>query len=40
MFSMLPHSTLTVKVLYKVLSLKLNCTYTNYIEAADIFSAC
>ena len=34
MFSGLPHSTLTVQILYKLYSLQLNCTYSNYTEAA------
>ena len=39
MFSVLPHSTLTVQILYKLYSLQLNCTYSNYTEAAATCSA-
>ena len=34
MFSVLPYSTYTVQILYKMYSLRLNCTYSNYTEAA------
>jgi hypothetical protein len=33
-FSVLPHGTFTVQILYKLYSLQLNCTYSNYTEAA------
>jgi len=39
MFSTLPHSTFTVQILYKLYSVQLNCTYSNYTEAADKYSA-
>ena len=34
MFSVLVHSTFTVQILYKLYSVQLNCTYSNYTEAA------
>ena len=40
MFSVLPYSTFTVQILYKLYSLQLNCTYSNYTEAAATYSAC
>ena len=39
MFSVLPHSTFTVQILYKLYSLKLNCTYCNCSEAPATCSA-
>ena len=39
MFSVWPHSTFTVQILYKLYSLQLNCTYSNYTEAAATCSA-
>ena len=33
------HSTFTVQILYKLYSLQLNCTYSNYTEAAATCSA-
>ena len=39
MFSVLPHSAFTVQILYKLYSLQLNCTYSNYTEAAATCSA-
>ena len=39
MLSVLPHSTFTVQILYKLYSLQLNCTYSNYTEAAATCSA-
>jgi len=39
MFSVLLHSTFTVQILYKLYSLQLNCTYSNYTEAAATYSA-
>ena len=39
MFSVLPHSTLTAQILYKLYTLQLNCTYSNYTEAAATCSA-
>jgi hypothetical protein len=39
MFSALLHSTFTVQILYKLYSLQLNCTYSNYTEAAATCSA-
>jgi len=39
MLSALLHSTFTVPVLYKLYSLQLNCTYSNYTEAAPTCSA-
>ena len=40
MFSVLPHSTFTVQILYKLYSLQLNCTYSNYTECGVTCSAC
>ena len=40
MFSVLLYSTFTVQLLYKLYSLPLKCTYSNYTEAAAICSAC
>ena len=37
--SVLPHSTFTLQILYKLYSLQLNCTYINYTEAAATCSA-
>ena len=34
-----PHSRFTVEILYKLYSLQLNCTYSNYTEAAVTCSA-
>jgi hypothetical protein len=39
MFSVLPHSTFTVQILYKLYSHQLNCTYSNYTQAAAPCSA-
>ena len=39
MFSVLPHSTFAVQIQYKLYSLQLNCTYTNYTEAVAACSA-
>ena len=39
MFSVLQHNTFTVQILYKLYSLYLNCTYSNYTEAAATCSA-
>jgi hypothetical protein len=39
MLSVLPHSTFTVQILYKLYSLQLNCTYNNYTQAAGTRSA-
>ena len=39
MFSALMYSTFTVQILYKLYSLQLNCTYSNYTEAAATCSA-
>jgi len=39
MLNVLPHSTFTVQILYKLHSLQLNCTYSNYTEAAATCSA-
>ena len=38
-FSVLPHSTFTVQIVYKLYNLTLKCTYSNYIEAAVTWSA-
>ena len=40
MSSVLLHSTFTVQILYKLYSLQLNCTYSNYTEAATTCFAC
>ena len=37
--SVLLHSTFTVQILYKLYSLQLNCTYSNYTEGAATCSA-
>ena len=39
MFSVLPHNTNTEQILYTLYSLQLNCTYSNYTEAAATCSA-
>ena len=39
MFSVLLYSTVTVQILYSLYSLQLNCTYSNYTEAAATCSA-
>ena len=39
MFSVLLYSTFTVQIMYKLYSLQLNCTYSNYAEAAATCSA-
>ena len=39
MFSVLLHSICTVQILNKLYSLQLNCTYSNYTEAAATCSA-
>ena len=39
MCSVIPHSIFTVQILYKLYSLELNCTYSNYTEAAATCSA-
>jgi len=39
MLSVLLYSTFTVQILYKLYSLQLNCTYSNYTEAAVTCSA-
>jgi hypothetical protein len=39
MLSILLYSTFTVQILYKLYSLQLNCTYSNYTEAAATCSA-
>jgi len=39
MFTAQQHSKFTVEILYKLYSLQLNCTYSNYTEAAATFSA-
>jgi hypothetical protein len=39
MLSVLPQSTFTLHILYKMCSLQLNCTYSNYTEAAATSSA-
>jgi len=36
---LLNHSTFTVQILYKLYSLQLNCTYTDYTEVAATCSA-
>ena len=38
-FSVLLHSTFTVQIQYKLYNVKLNCTYSNYIEAAATCTA-
>ena len=39
MLSVLPHSTFPVQILYKLYSVHLNCTYSNYTQAAATCSA-
>ena len=39
MLSVVTHSTFTVQILYKLYSVQLNCTYSNYTEAAATCSA-
>jgi hypothetical protein len=39
LLSVLLYSTFTVQILYKLYSLQLNCTYSNYTEAAATCSA-
>ena len=39
MFSVLLYSTFAIKILYKLYSLQLNCTYSNYTESAATCSA-
>ena len=39
MFSVLLYSIITVQILYRLYSLQLNCTYSNYTEAAATCSA-
>ena len=39
MLSVLLYSMFTVQILYKLYSLQLNCTYSNYTEAAATCSA-
>ena len=39
MFSVLPHKTFTVQILYKQYRLQLNCTYSNYTDDATTSSA-
>jgi len=39
MFSVLRHSTFTVQILYKLYSVQLNCTYSNYAHAVATCSA-
>jgi len=39
MLSVLLYSTFTVQILHKLYSLQLNCTYSNYTEAATTCSA-
>jgi len=39
MFSVLLYSTFTVQILYKLYILQLNCTYSNYTQAAATCSA-
>ena len=39
MLSVLPHSTFSLQILYKLYSLQPNCTYSNYTEAAATCSA-
>ena len=39
MFSVLEHSTFIVEILYKLYSVQLNCTYSNYTETAATCSA-
>ena len=39
MLSVLLYSTFTVQILYKLYSLQLNCTYSNYTQAAATCSA-
>ena len=40
LFSVLPYITFTVQILYTLYSQQLNCTYSNYTEAASTCSAC
>jgi len=39
MFTVLLYNTFTVQILYKLYSLQLNCTYSNYTQAAATCSA-
>ena len=39
MLSVLPHSTFNAQILYKMYSVQLNCTYSNYTETAATCSA-
>ena len=40
MFSVLPHSTFTVQILYKLYSHHQNCNYNKYTQAAALCSVC